>query len=395
MSVQEFSTLQKKNLKLQDKVYSQYNEYRNELDALKEENIRIQRALKNEKQKGQEIFNDFTKRISKMERQLDELNYTPPYAQNSPKNQNSGSFSRLQQLFAQLDEEGRRIDAETEKVFAFCREPPDFYKPISSPPPLPQQQQVSQPVFKFVPLSVNSYSGQNSGNSRQSPIPDLSTNDDNIFNSPSNSPREEVPQIQNMPRMNTKTSSILNTTTPESPFPLESPPQVVKQPLAKQQISAKQSNGQISQASGLPGSQIHDLDFDILDEEESDSDDDRVTVEPGAEIPSSSFEKLGVQKTATFSQSSDQKPQSETIPLGKSLADKQSIQTEPMNIKTKKQAAPSIKSVPPPKNIPVKEMAKSNAKVNDDDGWGSDDDSFNIDIEVPDDIMGNGNQDTW
>ena len=37
---------------------------------------------------------------------------------------------------------------------------------------------------------------------------------------------------------------------------------------------------------------------------------------------------------------------------------------------------------------------KSNDKIND-DGWGSGDDSFDVDIEVPDDIIGNNNDDGW
>ena len=279
MSSKEFSSLQRKNSKLQQRMWNQYTEYKEEIDALKQENIQLKKSLQLEKEKGQEIFQNFTERITKMERQLDELNYSPQqnqfYVQNS--SSSKGAFSRLEQLFAQLDEEGKKIDAETQRVFELCRKPPEFYTPTSSPPPLPQQQ-VSQPVFKYVPITIDQYQStpQSSSQSRQSQTPELSTNDELVFKSPEASPRDKVPPInthslnnnndnynqnnrnqyqqnnQQMQRfqstksVDTTGKQIANsgwdTNTMDSPFPFESPPP--KQGNTQQQQQQQNTNKQ-------------------------------------------------------------------------------------------------------------------------------------------------------
>ena len=410
MASKEFSLLQKKNSKLQQRMWNQYTEYKEEIDALKQENVQLKKSLQLEKEKGQEIFQNFTERITKMERQLDELNYGPQqnqfYQQNS--SNSKGAFSRLEQLFAQLDEEGKKIDAETQRVFELCRKQPEFYTPTSSPPPLPQQQ-ISQPVFKYVPISIDQYQSthHSSSQSRQSQTPELSTNDELVFKSPEASPRDKVPpintqtlnnnqsayqqgqgsqyQAQRQPMQHFQSTKSVDTAgkiansgwdtnTMDSPFPFESPPKQnspQQQKSNTQQANALQTqeqqqkndqqmaktlpqqtnNNNVNQqpqnktSSAFSSNQIQDLNFNFADEEEEEED----AYNPAftGEIHSSTFEKLGGNNntTQTSNSSSDTKLQSQTISFGKDLADKQSIKTVPLQAAKKEEEQASTKPI--------------------------------------------------
>lgn len=369
MSTKEFVELQKSNLKLQEHVIRQYSEYKDELNALQKENHELKKLLQLEKQKGAEIFQQFSERIHKMEQDLEEINYSPPVSPQNYVTTNTRPLSRSRQLFEQLEEEGKKLEEETRRVFEFCRKPVEFYIPPTAPAPPPPTQTIPQQTYQFIPIQVPQYTtipkpSPNPPSSISSPVP-TSPKTSSTSNTPQFVPNvngfnQEIEQLQQSPigspRGNSPSNKQKKPMTPnDSQIPsVDSPP-------------ANQSNNKIS-----------DVNFGPSSDSEEDDDDIGTLVTQNQEIPSSAFDKMNIdpkKNSAAVTGSSDtraasdSKPASETLPI-------QPVKT-----------APKVpKESPPPSVKPIDPLG----------GFGSEEES-ELDIEFPsagfDD--GNANNDLW
>ncbi|OHT10839.1 hypothetical protein TRFO_19725 [Tritrichomonas foetus] len=156
MNEKSLEKLRKKNKLLQKKVWDDYRKYSTDLRIIKNQNKSLENSIKIEQNKNRELIQHFSNRIARMQEQIRQASYV---TNNSPIHITKHSKSQKQKKnleknfewrFLELEEEGKALQLETEKVFKKCRESPTaYYWRNEIPPP------VTNYACEFAPIIIN------------------------------------------------------------------------------------------------------------------------------------------------------------------------------------------------------------------------------------------------
>lgn len=199
MTTKHLRKLQRENRKLQDYLWGKYSEYNKLLKAEKADIQILSDSIKREKDRGREVFQQFSLKVRDLEAKLNDINSAAQFdiLRVNPHRRRATFLTR--QRFAELEAEDERLAKENERVFKLCREPPQFFTPSFNPPPVPEE--VTQPSYQFIPITLPSprkytrYTSASYKKHKHDNHDESLSNINNLFGSPSGSPRDNVPNI--------------------------------------------------------------------------------------------------------------------------------------------------------------------------------------------------------